>query len=79
MKTKIWSKRHVFTCLMGGILRVVVPATKKRVIRRKAATLTLRDEEVFYKKNSTGQKVNIYIARSVWHPCIDDFDQTGGI
>ena len=79
MKTKIWSKRHVFTCLMGGILRVV-PATT--VIRRKAATLTLRDGEVFYKKpkkNSTGQKVNIYVARSVWHPCIDGFDQTGGI
>ena len=54
----------------------------KRVIRRKAATLTLRDGEVFYKKpkkNSTGQKVNIYVARSVWHPCIDGFDQTGGI
>ena len=49
---------------------------EKRVIRRKAATLTLSDGvEVFYKKikkNSTGQKVNIYIARSVWHPCIDD-------
>ena len=54
----------------------------KRVIRRKAATLTLRDGEVFYKnpkKNSTGQKVSIYVARSVWHPCIDGFDQTGGI
>eukprot|EP00731_Ephydatia_muelleri_P010703 Em0005g1289a len=33
----------------------------KRVIRRKAATLTLRDGEVFYKKpkkNSTGQKIS---------------------
>ena len=57
-------------------------SNEKRVIRRKAATLTLRDGEVFYKKpkkNSTGQKVNIYIARSVWHPCIDDFNQTRGI
>ena len=56
----------------------------KRVIRRKAATLTLRDGEVFYKKpkknsRSTGQKVNTYVARSVWHPCIDGFDQTGDI
>ena len=83
MKMKIWSKRHVFTCLMGGILRYRgSTSNEKRVIRRKAATLTLRDGEVFSKepkKNSTGQKVNIYIARSVWHPCIDDFDQTGGI
>ena len=58
-------------------------SSEKRVIRRKAATLTLRDGEVFYKKktkkNSTAQKVNIYIARLVWHPCIDDLDQTGDI
>jgi hypothetical protein len=43
-------------------------SNEKRVIRRKAATLTLRDGEVFYKKtkkNSTGQKVNVHIARSV--------------
>ena len=63
-------------------------SNEKRVIRRMDATLTLRDEEVFYKKkpkkNSTGQKVNIHCAlcmASMYgiHACIDDFDQTGGI
>ena len=80
MKTKIWSKRHVY--LFDGRYPEGSTSNDKRVIRRKAATLTLRDGEVFYKKpkkNSTGQKVNIYVARSVWHPCIDGFDQTGGI
>ena len=32
-------------------------SNKKRIIRRKAATLVLRDGEVFYKKNSAGEKV----------------------
>ena len=40
-------------------------SNEQRAIRRKAATFTLRDGEVFYKKNpknSTGQKVNIHRA-----------------
>ena len=54
MKIKIWSKRHVFTCLMGGTRLRVVPATKKESSEERlqvTATLTLRDGEVFYKKN----------------------------
>ena len=54
MKTKIWSKRHVLTCLMGGILRVVT-ATKKESLEERA-TLTLRDVEVFYKKKKKKKK-----------------------
>ena len=56
-------------------------SNEKRAIRRKAATFTLRDGEVFYKK--TPKKFDWakgkYTSRSVWHPCIDGFDQTGGI
>ena len=66
MKMNIWSKRHVFTCLMGLMGGILTPegsaSNEKIVIRRKAATLTLRDGDVFYKtkpkKNSTGQKVH---------------------
>ena len=48
----------------------------RRVIRRKAATLALRDGEVFYKNNSTRQKFNKHCALYAWHHA---FDQTGGI
>ena len=54
--------------LFDGRYPEVSTSNEKRVIRRKAATLTLRDGEVFYKetkKNSTGQKGNIYIVLSV--------------
>ena len=45
----------------------------RRVIRRKAATLALRDGEVLYKntkKNLTTQKFNKHCALYAWHPCI---------
>ena len=55
--------------LFDGRYPEVSTSNEKRVIRRKAATLTLRDGEVFYKetkKNSTGQKVNIYTLCSLY-------------
>ena len=56
--------------LIDEIILRVVPATKKEL---SAATLALRDGEVFSKntkKNSTRQKFNKHCALCAWHPCI---------
>ena len=52
-------------------------SNEKRVIRRKAATLTLRDGEVFYKKNQKefDWAKGKYTLRALYgiHACIYDF------